>query len=42
MTRARFVREIERGNYSNYHVRDVNGFKTPVSNPDVKEGNNLG
>ncbi len=42
MTRARFVREIERGNYPNYHVRDVNGFKTPVSNPDGKEGNNLG
>ena len=42
MTRAGFVREIERGNYPNYHVREVNGVKTPVSNPDGKEGNNLG
>lgn len=42
LTRAESVGEIERGNYPNYHVRDVNGFKTPVSNPDGKEGNNLG
>ena len=41
MTRARFVREIEAGNYPNYHVRDVNGIKTPVSNPDQSELNNL-
>ena len=42
MSRANFVREIQRGNYDNYHVRNVNGVKTPVSNPDGKEGNNLG
>lgn len=42
MTRVGFVREIEQGNYSNYHVRIINGVKTPVSNPDGKEGNNLG
>jgi hypothetical protein len=42
MTRPQFVRQIEQGNYPNYHVRDVNGVKTPVSNPDSKSGNNLG
>ena len=34
MTRAQFVREIERGHYDRYHVREINGVKTPVSNPD--------
>jgi len=24
MTRAQFVREIERGNYERYHVREIN------------------
>lgn len=42
MTRARFVCEIERGDYDRYHVRVVNGVKTPVSSPDGKSGNNLG
>lgn len=42
MTRAGFVRQIEQGNYDNYHVRVINGVKTPVSNPDGSEGNNLG
>lgn len=42
MTRAQFVREIERGNYPNYHVREINGVKTPVSNPDGNSRNNLG
>lgn len=41
MTRAQFVRQIEAGNYPNYHVRNVNGVKTPVSNPDGTESNNL-
>jgi hypothetical protein len=41
MTRAQFVREIEQGNYENYHVRDINGVKTPVSNPDSSDKNNL-
>lgn len=41
MTRAQFVRQIEDGNYPNYHVRNVNGVKTPVSNPDDSENNNL-
>jgi hypothetical protein len=41
MTRAQFVKKIEQGTYDNYHVRNVNGIKTPVSNPDGSEGNNL-
>lgn len=41
MTRAQFVNRIEQGNYPNYHVRNVNGIKTPVSNPDDSELNNL-
>ena len=42
MTRAQFVKKIESGSYDNYHVRNINGVKTPVSNPDSKSGNNLG
>ena len=42
MSRSEFVRQIERGNYQNYHVREINGVKTPVSNPDRSEHNNLG
>ena len=42
MSRAQFVKQIEAGDYRNYHVRRVNGVKTPCSNPDGKPGNNLG
>jgi hypothetical protein len=42
MSRAEFVRRIESGGYANYHVRRVNEVKTPVSNPDGSEHNNLG
>ena len=42
MTRTQFVKEIDKGNYSDYHVRKINGVKTPASNPDGKTGNNLG
>lgn len=42
MSRAEFVRKIEQGEYDNYHVREINGVKTPVSNPDQSENNNLG
>ncbi|PRN00064.1 hypothetical protein [Aliarcobacter cryaerophilus] len=42
MTRSEFVREINNGNYENYHVRSINGIPTPVSNPDSKRNNNLG
>ena len=41
MTRSQFVREIEQGKYPNYHVRNINGVKTPVSNPDGSTNNNL-
>jgi hypothetical protein len=41
MTRPEFVRKIEGGEYTNYHIREINGIKTPVSNPDQSEGNNL-
>ena len=41
MTRAQFAREIQAGNYANYHVRVINGVKTPASNPDGKTDNNL-
>jgi len=41
MTRTEFVRRIERGKYPDYHVRKIGGRKTPVSNPDEREGNNL-
>ncbi len=40
MTQKQFVKEIENGNYDNYHVRKINGEKTPVSNPD-KSTNNM-
>ena len=42
MTRSQFVREINNGNYENYHVRNINGIPTPVSNPDSTRNNNLG
>ena len=42
MTRTQFVREINNGNYENYHVRNINGVQTPVSNPDSTRNNNLG
>lgn len=41
ITRAEFVNKIEGGRYDNYHVRVINGVKTPVSNPDRSEDNNL-
>lgn len=41
MTRAQFVKEIESGQYDKYHVRKINGVKTPVSNPDETTNNNL-
>ena len=41
MTRAQFVKQIENGQYPNYHVRKINEIKTPVSNPDETTNNNL-
>lgn len=42
MNRNQFVKSIENGSYKNYHVRTINGIKTPVSNPDKSKNNNLG
>jgi len=41
MSRRKFVSEIKRGNYNNYHIRNINGIETPVSNPDATRNNNL-
>ncbi len=43
MTRAKFVNRIEHGQYEGaYHIRIINGIKTPCSNPDTSSKNNLG
>lgn len=42
MTLNQFVKKIENNNYENYHIRKINGIKTPVSNPDKNRNNNLG
>ena len=42
MNREQFVKSIELGHYEDYHVRTINGVKTPVSNPDKDDNNNLG
>lgn len=42
MTRSQFVKAIENGQYTDFHVRTINGIKTPVSNPDRTDNNNLG
>ncbi len=41
MSRTEFADRIDNGEYSGYHVRDINNKRTPVSNPDKSEGNNL-
>lgn len=42
MSRSEFVKQIEKGNYPEYHVRKINNIKTPTSNPDKSSRNNLG
>lgn len=42
MTRAGFVKEIKRGSYNDYYVREINGVPTPCSKPDSSKRNNLG
>ncbi len=42
MNRQQFVTSIEKGNYNDYHIRTINGVKTPCSNPDISKNNNLG
>lgn len=41
MSRPEFVRQIDSGNYPGYHIREIHGVRTPVSNPDASENNNL-
>ena len=42
MSRIQFVNSIKSGKYDNYHIRNINGVDTPVSNPDRSTNNNLG
>lgn len=42
MSRIQFVNSIKSGKYENYHIRNINGVDTPVSNPDRSTNNNLG
>lgn len=42
MTRGEFADRIQRGEYSDYHVRTVDGKRIPASNPDGSKKNNLG
>ncbi|GGJ92918.1 hypothetical protein GCM10007426_22440 [Alloalcanivorax dieselolei] len=41
MTLKQFVKGIESGKYPGHHIRNINGVKTPVSNPDGSKNNNL-
>jgi len=42
MTRTQFVNKIGKGEFPNYHVRNVNGVPTPASNPNGRKCDNLG
>ena len=42
MNRPQFVQAIKQGNYPDYHIRNLKGLETPVSNLDRSKGNNLG
>lgn len=41
MSREKLVSSIENGNHPDYHVRNIDGVKTPASNPDSSKNNNL-
>lgn len=41
MSRPEFVKQIEKGNFPDYHVLHKDHMKIPRSNPDGKKGNNL-
>jgi hypothetical protein len=41
MSRAQLVQKIQAEKYTDYHIREINGVKTPVSNPDASKNNNL-
>jgi hypothetical protein len=42
MTDKGFVRAIKKGDYDNYHIRNINGVDTAVSNPNKNQSDNLG
>ena len=42
MSLSDFVKAIKKDQYQDYHIRKINGVKTPISNPDSKKSNNLG
>ena len=42
MTGKEFAEKILNREYGKYHVRNINGVLTPVSNPDNTTKNNLG
>ena len=42
MTDKGFVRAIKKGDYDNYHIRNLNGVDTAVSNPNKNRSDNLG
>ena len=42
MTRGQFADSIESGNYPDYHVRRVGRLRVPASNPNGRNGDNLG
>ena len=42
LTLEQLVKMIEKGKYPKYHIRIINGIKTPCSNPDKNKKNNLG
>ena len=37
MTRAEFVREVEKGKYPDYHIRIIDRLKIPVLNRDLSK-----
>lgn len=42
MTRAQFANKIDAGEYPEYHVKKIHGLRTPVSNPNGNQDDNLG
>ncbi|MDO4867585.1 MAG: hypothetical protein Q4C10_13680 [Clostridia bacterium] len=42
MTRAQFVRAIDKGEYPDYYNRKIRGIVTPVSKPNKSIHDNLG
>ena len=42
ITREEFVRQIDNKQHPNYHIRTINGVRTPASNPNKNKKDNLG